>query len=84
MSEGEREVRGVGEVAANADAALGAMLDGIQRIAALVEETANVSRSQSDTMAELSVAIQSVEHVSLDAATRAGDNDDLTGNHVCH
>ena len=72
MSEGEREVRGVGEVAANADAALGAMLDGIQRIAALVAETATVSRSQSDTMAELSEAIQSVEHVSVDAATRAG------------
>ena len=54
MSEGEREVRGVGDVAGTADAALGAMLDGIQRIAALVGETATVSRSQSDTMAELS------------------------------
>ena len=73
MSEGEREVRGVGDVAGSADAALGAMLDGIQRIAALVGETATVSRSQSETMAELSEAIQSVEHVSMDAATRAGD-----------
>ncbi|HET7459571.1 MAG TPA: methyl-accepting chemotaxis protein [Gemmatimonadaceae bacterium] len=71
MGEGEQEVRDVGDVAGAADQALGAVLDGIRRVADLVEETATVSRSQSQTMAQLSSAIQSVEGVSVEAATRA-------------
>ncbi|MFL5574352.1 MAG: methyl-accepting chemotaxis protein [Gemmatimonadaceae bacterium] len=71
MSEGQKEVRDVGDVAAAADEALGAMLAGIGRIAELVAETATVSRTQSEAMAELSGSIQSVDRVSLDAAGRA-------------
>ena len=71
MSEGERDVRNVGQVAAEATQALGAMLDSIGRMAEVVATTANVSRTQSATMAGLSTAIQSVETVSDDTAARA-------------
>ena len=71
MSEGERDVRNVGQVAAEATQALGTMLDGIGRMAEVVATTANVSRTQSATMAGLSTAIQSVETVSDDTAARA-------------
>jgi hypothetical protein len=80
MAEGEQEVRDVGDVAAAADQALGAVLDGIRRVAELVAETATVSRSQSQTMAELSSAIQSVEGVSIEAATRAESASSLATN----
>ena len=71
MAEGERDVRNVGQVAAEATQALGTMLDGIGRMAEVVATTANVSRTQSATMAGLSTAIQSVETVSDDTAARA-------------
>ena len=71
MSEGERDVRNVGQVAAEATQALGTMLDGISRMAEVVATTANVSRTQSATMSGLSTAIQSVETVSDDTAARA-------------
>ena len=71
MSEGERDVRNVGQVAAEATQALGTMLDGIGRMAEVVATTANVSRTQSATMAGLSTAIRSVETVSDDTAARA-------------
>lgn len=71
MTEGEEEVRGVGTVAADATAALGAVLAGIERIAAVIGDAAAVSRDQSDTMSRLADTIRSMERVSVDAAARA-------------
>jgi methyl-accepting chemotaxis protein len=71
MAEGEREVRDVGDVAAEATRALGATLAGIERLAEVITAASEVSRAQSTTMAELSTAIQSVQSVSDDAAARA-------------
>jgi methyl-accepting chemotaxis protein len=71
MAEGEREVHDVGNVAAEANAALGTMLSGVTRLAEVIADAASVSRRQSAAMAELSATIGSVETVSLEAAARA-------------
>ncbi len=71
MSEGEREVRDVGEIAEQATTALGAMLDGIERIAEVIGEAAIVSRDQTGAMSELSQSIQHVEGLSAEAVARA-------------
>ena len=73
MTEGEQEVRNVGEIATEANAALSAMLTGIQRISEVVGEAADVSRKQSSAMADLSGVIQNVQAVSIEAAVRAQD-----------
>ena len=73
MTEGEQEVRNVGEIATEANTALSAMLTGIERIADVIGEAADVSRRQSSTMAELSSVIHNVQSVSLEAAMRAQD-----------
>ncbi|HEX2779153.1 MAG TPA: methyl-accepting chemotaxis protein, partial [Gemmatimonadaceae bacterium] len=71
MTQGEEEVLGVGTVAADATAALGAVLEGIERIAAVIGDAAAVSRDQSETMGQLADAIRSMESVSVEAAARA-------------
>ena len=71
MAEGEREVRDVGAIAAQATTALGAMLDGIERIAEVIGEAAVVSRDQTGAMSELTQAIQHVEGLSAEAVARA-------------
>lgn len=76
MAEGEREVRGVGEIAAEANTALSAMLDGINRIADLVAEVTAVSRDQSATMRQLAEVIDGVHGVSMEAAAQARDASD--------
>jgi methyl-accepting chemotaxis protein len=73
MTEGEQEVRNVGEIATEANTALSAMLTGIERIADVIGEAADVSRKQSSTMSELSSVIHNVQGVSLEAAMRAQD-----------
>jgi methyl-accepting chemotaxis protein len=73
MTEGEQEVRNVGEIATEANAALSAMLTGIQRISEVIGEAADVSRKQSSAMADLSGVIQNVQAVSVEAAVRAQD-----------
>jgi methyl-accepting chemotaxis protein len=73
MAEGEREVHGVGEVAANANRALSEMLGGIERLAAVVAEASEVSRKQSATMTELAGAIGHVQQVSDSVAVGARD-----------
>ena len=73
MTEGEQEVRNVGEIATEANAALSAMLTGIERISEVIGEAADVSRKQSSAMADLSGVIQNVQAVSVEAAVRAGD-----------
>jgi len=72
MAHGEREVRGVGDVADEANRALGAMLEGIRRIADVITEAASVSRAQSVTMATLSTTMTSVQGVATEASARAG------------
>jgi methyl-accepting chemotaxis protein len=71
MSEGEREVRDVGGVADDANAALGAMLDGIRRITDIVLETAAVSRNQSAAMETLTASIAGIQDVATEASARA-------------
>ena len=73
MTEGEQEVRNVGEIATEANAALSAMLTGIERISEVIGEAADVSRKQSTAMADLSGVIQNVQAVSVEAAVRAQD-----------
>ena len=73
MTEGEQEVRNVGDIAAEANTALSAMLSGIERIAEVIGEAAEVSRKQSTAMADLSGVIQNVQTVSVEAAVRAQD-----------
>lgn len=71
MAEGEREVRGVGEIASEANTALSAMLGGISRIAELVADVTAVSRDQSATMRQLAEVIDGVQGVSVEAAAQA-------------
>ena len=71
MAEGEREVRDVGEIATHATTALGAMLDGVARIAEVIGEAAVVSRDQSAAMADLTAAIGRIEGLATDAVSRA-------------
>jgi methyl-accepting chemotaxis protein len=76
MTEGEREVLGVGEIANEANAALSAMLSGIGRIAELIADVTTVSREQSTTMHQLAEMIDGVEGVSDEAAAQARDASD--------
>lgn len=71
MNQGEEEVRGVGSVATDATAALGAVLLGIERIAAVITDAAAVSRDQSETMGRLADSIRAMENVSVEAAAHA-------------
>lgn len=70
MGESERQVRGVGGIASEANSALTAMLAGITRIAELVAEAAASSRQQSDAMRRLSGVINTVQTVSVEVAAR--------------
>lgn len=71
MAQGEREVRGVGNVAEEANRALGVMLEGIRRIADVISEAATVSRTQSVTMGTLSTTMDGVQGVATEASARA-------------
>ena len=76
MTEGEREVLGVGEIANEANAALSALLTGIGRIAELIADVTTVSREQSTTMHQLAEMIDGVEGVSDAANVQARDASD--------
>jgi methyl-accepting chemotaxis protein len=71
MAQGEREVRGVGDVADEANRALGAMLEGIRSIADVIAEAASVSRAQSTTMSTLRTTMDGVQSVAVEASSRA-------------
>jgi methyl-accepting chemotaxis protein len=77
MAHGEREVRGVGDVADEANRALGAMLEGIRRIADVITEAARVSRTQSATMGSLSTTMDGVQGVATEASARANAGSQL-------
>ena len=71
MTEGEREVRDVGEIADEANTALSAMLAAIGRIAELIADVTAVSREQAATMRQLAEVIEGVEGVSVEAVAQA-------------
>jgi methyl-accepting chemotaxis protein len=71
MAQGEREVRGVGDVAEEANRALGVMLEGIRQIAEVITEAATVSRTQSATMSTLSTTMDGVQGVASEASAKA-------------
>jgi methyl-accepting chemotaxis protein len=71
MTPGEREVRDVGDVAAQAKAALDSMLSSIDHVATGVVGAATVSREQAAAMAELSQALERSDAVSAELGERA-------------
>jgi methyl-accepting chemotaxis protein len=71
MTAGEREVRDVGDVAAQAKAALDSMLSSIDHVATGVVGAATVSREQAAAMAELSSALEESDAVSARLGERA-------------
>ncbi|MEO8560486.1 MAG: methyl-accepting chemotaxis protein [bacterium] len=71
MDQGEREVRGAGDVAEEANRALGVVLEGIRRIADVITEAAMISRTQSATMSTLSGTMDGVQGVATEASARA-------------
>lgn len=73
MTAGEREVTNVGEIAAQADTALSSILTGIENVARVVTESAEVSRGQAAGLAALSVKIESIQALAARAAARAGE-----------
>jgi methyl-accepting chemotaxis protein len=77
MRQGETDVRGVGQIATEADAALATMFGGVERLAEVVLAAADVSRRQSGVLAELTGAFRGVEAVSTDAAASARQASDI-------
>lgn len=77
MAQGEREVRGVGDVAEEAKHALGVMLEGIKQIAIVIAEAAMVSRAQSVTMSTLSTTMGGVQEVATNASAKANAGSQL-------
>jgi len=71
MTAGEREVRDVGDVAAQAKAALDSMLTSIDQVATGVVGAASVSREQAAAMVELSQALERSDAVSAELGARA-------------
>jgi methyl-accepting chemotaxis protein len=76
MTEGESEVRGVGEIANEANTALSELLTGIGRIAEVIADVTTVSREQSSTMRQLADVMDGVQGVSNEAAAQARDASD--------
>jgi methyl-accepting chemotaxis protein len=72
MSANEATVRDVGEVATDATAALGGILEESRRLADVVGEAASVSRLQERAMMELATVIAGVRAVATESAARAG------------
>ena len=72
MSESEQQVRGVGDVAADANDAIGATLTGIGRVAELIAEAAAGSREQASAMRQLAEVMSGMHGVSAEASARAG------------
>src|SRR5207244_3307511 len=68
---GEAKVRDIGEVAAEADAALQELHEGVQLMGDLVNATAEVSRSQAQRLAELAQSLQQVAAISSASAESA-------------
>jgi methyl-accepting chemotaxis protein len=77
MLTNEQEVGDVGAVALQATDALGAISSSIERVTAIVAETAEVSRRQSMRMTALSEAIAGLEAGALTASGRAEETAEI-------
>jgi methyl-accepting chemotaxis protein len=77
MLANEQEVGDVGAVALQATDALGAVSSSIQRVTAIVAETTEVSRRQSQRMTTLSAAISGLEAGAAQASGRAEQSADI-------
>jgi len=71
MQSGEAKVRDIGAVAAEADAALQELHQGVQLMGDLVNATAEVSRSQAHRLAELAQSLQQVASISTASSESA-------------
>src|SRR6266581_784469 len=71
MQSGETKVRDIGAVAAEADAALQEVHQGIELVGDLVNATAEVSRGQAQRLAELAQSLQQVAAISSASSARA-------------
>src|SRR5207244_3408496 len=71
MQSGETKVRDIGAVAAEADAALQELHQGIELVGDLVNATAEVSRGQAQRLAELAQSLQQVAAISSASSQRA-------------
>jgi methyl-accepting chemotaxis protein len=71
MEAGEAKVRDIGAVAAEADAALQELHQGVQLIGDLVNATAEVSRSQAQRLAQLAGSLQHVSAISSASSQRS-------------
>src|SRR5881398_704655 len=72
MQSGETKVRDIGAVAAEADAALQELHQGIELVGDLVNATAEVSRSQAQRLAQLAQSLQQVAAISS-ASSQSAD-----------
>src|SRR3989442_1496456 len=79
MQSGETKVRDIGAVAAEADAALQELHQGIELVGDLVNATAEVSRGQAQRLAELAQSLQQVAAISSASSARADGAADATG-----
>jgi methyl-accepting chemotaxis protein len=77
MLANEQEVGDVGAVALQATDALGAISSSIERVTAIVAETAEVSRRQSQRMTTLSEAISGLEAGAVQASGRAEESAEI-------
>src|SRR3989454_1118610 len=71
MQSGETKVRDIGAVAAEADAALQELHQGIELVGDLVNATAEVSRGQAQRLAELAQSLEQVAAISSASSQRA-------------
>ncbi len=71
MQSGETKVRDIGAVAAEADAALQELHQGIELVGDLVNATAEVSRGQAQRLAELAQSLEQVAAISSASSARA-------------
>ena len=71
MQSGEAKVRDIGAVAAEADAALQELHQGIELVGDLVNATAEVSRGQAQGLAELAQSLQQVAAISSGSSQSA-------------
>jgi methyl-accepting chemotaxis protein len=72
IDQGERDVRDVGEISAEAEHALRAILRGVESIADAVTETADLAGGQTSAMRELAAAIARIDQASAGAVNDAG------------
>ena len=71
MQSGEAKVRDIGAVAAEADAALQELHQGVELVGDLVNATAEVSRGQAQRLAELARSLEQVAAISSASSERA-------------